>query len=214
VGQGVKIFPVHKPDIMQKKVSGAADYIIPLGVVGLAIWGLNKLGIFGGGGTGLDPGSTPKPLAVLFNGPSGAQASNMQANLSRNITAQTWLNNYASTRGQDCFTSALYKANPGAVLIGPGDAIALYHLVKSQSGYWFSTGDFTGILAAFQNVVDNQTDMSYVATFFEANVGDMFNYITQSSTFANGENEAGNNMQLVAQFVQWAIGLPVTGQEQ
>ena len=171
----------------RKKMGGTADYIIPAAVVGLGIWGLNKLGIFGGGGSGLDPNSSPKPLTVALNNASPMQSANMGANLSSNISAQTWLNNYGKTRGQDRFTPALYNANPGNILIGPGDAIALYHLVRSNAGTWFSTEDFTGILAAFQNVVDNQTDMSYVATFFQNNVGDMFNYITQASTFRRGQ---------------------------
>jgi hypothetical protein len=199
----------------KRKVSGAADYIIPVGVVALGVWGLYKLGIFGGSGSGLTPGSTPPVLANLFNGGTSAQPANQTQNLSSNITAQTWLNNYSQTRGQDCFTNALFVANPGNALLGAGDAQTLYHLIKSQSGYWFSSGDFTGILAAFQNLCENQTDISEVAAIFQTNTGkDMFDYITQGDTFANGENEAGNNMQLVQQFVQWAISLPQTGTEQ
>jgi hypothetical protein len=198
----------------KKKMSGASDYIIPVAVVGLGIYFLNKLGIFGSG-SGLAPGSAPPVLSTLLNNPTGGQTANQQSNLSSNITAQTWLNNYANTRGQDCFTGALFAANPGNALLGVGDAQTLYHAIKSQSGYWFSSGDFTGILAAFQNLCENQTDISEVATIFQANTGmDMFQYITQASTFANGLNEAGNNMQLVQQFVQWATGLPQTGQEQ
>lgn len=198
-----------------KKISGTADYIIPVAVVGLGVWGLYKLGIFGdSGGSGLTPGSSPKPLSVLFNGASPAQPSNMMAQASSNVTAQTWLNNYAGNRGQDCFTGTLYSATPTNALIGPGDAVNLYHLVRDQAGTFFTTGDFTGILAAFQNVVENQTDISFVGMLFQINTGkDLFQYITQSSTYANGDNEAGNNMQLVQQFVQWAVSLPVTGQE-
>jgi hypothetical protein len=196
-------------------MSGAAEYIIPVAVVGLGAWGLYKLGIFGDSGSGLTPGSSPKPLSVLFNGGSPVQPSNMMAQASSNITAQTWLNNYASNRGQDCFTGTLYSANPSNALIGPGDAVNLYHLVRSQAGTFFTTGDFTGILAAFQNVAENQTDISFVGMLFQINTGkDLFDYITQSSTYANGDNEAGNNMQLVQQFVQWALSLNQTGQQQ
>jgi hypothetical protein len=199
----------------KKKIAGFADYIIPLGVVGLGVWGLYKLGIFGNSGSGLTPGSTPPVLANLFNGGTGAQPSNMMANASTNITAQTWLNNYSQTRGQDCFTGALFNSNPNGALLGPGDAQTLYHLIRSQAGTWFSAGDFTGIQAAFQNLCENQTDISEVGALFQTNTGqDLFQYITKASTFANGQNEAGNNMQLVQQFVQWATGLPQTGTEQ
>jgi hypothetical protein len=163
----------------------------------------------------LAPGSSPSLVSTSTNLTTGAQASNQEQNLSSNITAQTWLNNYAQTRGQDCFTNALYLDNPANATLGAGDALNLFNLIHSQAGTWFSTGDFTGILAAFQNVVNNQTDVSYVANYFQDNNGmDLFQYITQASTFANGMNEAGNNMQLVQQFVQWCIGLTQAGSEQ
>lgn len=199
----------------RKKISGPADYIIPVAVVGLGVWGLYKLGIFGNSGSGLTPGSTPPVLSNLFNLGGQGQEANQQQQLANNISAQTWLNNYSNTRGNDCFTGTLFNANPGNSLLGVGDAQTLYHMIRSQAGTWFSAGDFTGIQAAFQNLCENQTDISQVGALFQTNTGsDLFAYITQGSTFANGENQAGNNMQLVMQFVQWATGLPQTGQEQ
>lgn len=199
----------------RKKVSGTSDYIIPLGIVGLGIFALYKLGLLGNSGSGLAPGSSPSLISSSTNLTTGAQPTNQEQNLSANVTAQTWLNNYAQTRGQDCFTNALYMANPANATLGAGDALTLFNLIHSQAGTWFSTGDFTGILEAFQNVVNNQTDVSFVANYFQNNNGmDLFAYITQASTFANGMNEAGNNMQLVMQFVQWCIGLAQTGVQQ
>jgi hypothetical protein len=199
----------------RKKVSGLENYIIPLGIVGLGIFALYKLGFLGNTGSGLAPGSSPSMVSSSDNLSTGAQATNQEQSLSANITAQTWLNNYSQTRGQDCFTNALYLANPANATLGAGDALALYNLIHSQAGTWFTTGDFTGILAAFQNVVNNQTDVSYVANYFQDNNGmDLFQYITQANTFANGLNESGNNMQLVQQFVQWCIGLTQAGTEQ
>ena len=199
----------------KKKISGFADYVIPLGVVIGGYVVLKQLGIFGSSGSGLTPGSGPTAIANALGLQSAGGTVNQNANVSSNITAQTWLANYAATRGQDCFTNALYSANPGNAQMGPGDAVGLFNLIHSQAGSWFSDGDFTGILAAFQNVVENQTDVSFVASMFQSTNGkDLFQYITQANTFANGTNEAGNNMQLVQQFVQWCIGLPLTGSEQ
>jgi hypothetical protein len=197
-----------------RKVAGTADYIIPLAVVGLGVFVVYKVwNAFGGGsGSGLAADLQKAAQAAAGSGVSIPPA--VQAQLNSNISAQTWLNSYQTTRGQDCFTNALYLANPQNALLGAGDAQSLYNLIHSQAGTWFSDGDFTGILAAFQNVVGNQTDVSEVANLFQTNDGmDLFAYIVQGSTFGNGTNPAGNNMQLVAQFVQWAIALPQTGTE-
>jgi hypothetical protein len=200
----------------KKKLSGMEGYIIPIAVVvggGIVVYVVGKnIGLWGSGGSGLAPGSSPTLLNNALALPIAGQATNQQLNITDNISAQTWLNNYASTRGQDCFTNALYVASPGNATLGPGDAQDLYNLIHSQAGTWFSDGDFTGVLAAFQNVVENQTDVSYVASLFQTNDNtDLFTYITKASTFANGTNPAGNNMQLVQQFVQWCIGLPLMG---
>jgi hypothetical protein len=200
----------------RKKVSGFEGYIIPLAAVVGGYVVLKQIGIFGSSnnGSGLGPGSSPSLIQNVLSPQSPGGGLNQTANISANISAQTWLNNYSKTRGQDCFTNALYKANPANAQLGPGDAVSLFNLVHSQAGSWFSDGDFTGIQVAFDNLVENQTDISFVASMFQSTNGmDMFAYITQSGTFANGTNEAGNNMQLVQQFVQWAIGLPVSGQE-
>jgi hypothetical protein len=177
-------------------------------VVGLGLWGLYKLGILGGSGAG-------SGLTTTLNLGAGGLPTATAAQLNSNIAAQNWLVNYNKTRGQDCFTGALYNANPGNALLGVGDAQTLYHMIRSQAGTWFSSGDFNGILIGFQNLCENQTDISEVAALFQTNLGmDMFGYITQNSTFGNGENETGDNFQLVQQFVQWATGLPQTGTEQ
>jgi hypothetical protein len=205
-----------------RRVSGTADYIIPLGVIGLGVFALYKLGLIGSGATGGPASGLAQKLSTAGSSmantlatSTGVQVPIAETNqLANNITAQTWLTSYYNTRGQDCFTNALYVANPGNALLGPGDAQTLYSLIHSQAGTWFSAGDFTGIQAAFQNLVQNQTDISEVAALFQANDGmDMFEYITQGNTFGNGQNPQGNNFQLVQQFVQYAIALPVTGAE-
>jgi hypothetical protein len=202
----------------KKGIAGAADYIIPIAVVlggTYVIYRIGQsIGLWGQGtGSGLAPGSSPSLIQNL-TGPGAVLAPATLNQLTDNVTAQTWLNNYAQTRGQDCFTSALYKANPGNATLGPGDAQTLYNLIHSQAGTWFSDGDFTGVLAAFQNVVENQTDVSFVASLFEQNDNkDLFTYITQAGTFANGTNPSHDNMQLVQQFVQWCLGLSVSGQQ-
>lgn len=199
----------------KKGVGGTADYIIPLGVVGLGGFFMYKLGLFGSSGAGSGLGTNLQTAASNVATNLGVQTPvSAQNQLANNISAQQWLNSYNSTRGQDCFTNALFVANPGGAQLGAGDAQTLWQLIHSQAGTWFSAGDFTGIQAAFENLVENQTDISEVAALFQANDGmDMFGYITQSNTFGNGLNAEGTNMQLVQQFVQWALALPQTGTE-
>jgi hypothetical protein len=215
----------------KKKVSGGADYIIPIAVVtvaGVGIWFLytkvwEPLSGLAGSVFSLSGGTLVKtPLGnvgIEASGPTstpGTPAGTEPAVLN-NITALKWLTDYYNNRGNpasDCFTGTLYAANPGNALIGSGDAQSLYALLHSQAGGWFSVGDFNGILSAFQNVVDNQTDLSYVSSIFQANNGmDLFTYITQGDTFGNGLNPTGDNLQLVQSFVQWGLSLPLTGQE-
>lgn len=212
------------------KVSGAADYIIPVAVViagGIGLWYLWKnvlqpLSNLGGSLFSLKGGTlvqTPLgPVGIQSsdkNVPAGTPAGS-EPSIQNNIDALQWLTTYYNGRGNpatDCFTGTLYAASPGNALIGSGDAQNLFNLIHSQAGNWFTVGDFTGILAAFQNVVENQTDISYVASLFEsANGMDLFTYITQGNTFGNGMNPAANNLQLVQQFVQWALSLQQTGQ--
>jgi hypothetical protein len=212
------------------KVSGAADYIIPVAVVvagGIGLWYLWKnvlepIANITGSAFSLKTGTlvqTPAgPVGISASGPTGTSTTGagQEPAIQDNISALQWLTNYYNGRGNpptDCFTGALYTANPGNALIGSGDAQSLFNLIHSQAGTWFSVGDFTGIQAAFQNVVENQTDISYVGSLFQAANGmDLFTYITQGNTFGNGMNPAANNLQLVQQFVQWALSLQQTGQ--
>jgi len=213
----------------QGKVSGTADYIIPVAVViagGIGLWYLWKnvlepLSNLGGSLFSLKSGTlvqTPAgPIGIAasdLNVPAGTPAGSQSA-IQNNIDALQWLTTYYNGRSSpptDCFTGTLYANNPGNALIGSGDAQNLFTLIHSQAGNWFTVGDFTGIQAAFQNVVENQTDISYVASLFEAANGmDLFTYITQGNTFGNGMNPAANNLQLVQQFVQWALSLQQTG---
>jgi hypothetical protein len=214
----------------KKTISGVADYIIPVAVVvagGIGLWYLWKnvleplASITGSlftlkGGTLVQTPAGPVGIGASdLSAPPGTPAGSQTAVMS-NITALQWLTTYYNGRGvppTDCFSGALYAASPGNALIGPGDAQALFNLIHSQAGNWFTVGDFTGVQGAFQNVVENQTDVSYVASLFEsANGMDMFTYITQGNTFGNGMNPGANNLQLVQAFVQWALSLQTTGQ--
>jgi hypothetical protein len=198
-----------------RKMAGTADYIIPLGIIGLGVFVMYKLGLFSPSGAGSGLTTTLTTAASNVATSLGIQTPVSTVNqLANNISAQTWLNNYNQTRGQDCFTNALWLSNPAGAQLGAGDAQTLWALVHSQAGTWFSDGDFTGILAAFDNLVQNQTDISEVANIFQTQDSmDFFGYITQSNTFGNGMNPEGNNFQLVQQFVQWAIALPISGSE-
>jgi hypothetical protein len=216
----------------RKKVGGVLDNIttlVTLAAVGIGGYYLYNLfknagglikNIFSvtGGGTLVQTPIGPLGIASdMPNVPANTPAGSEPVMLS-NIAALTWLTTYYNNRGNpptDCFCNALYLAVPTNVQIGAGDAQNLFALLHAQAGTWFTDGDFTGILPAFQAVVANQTDVSYVASLFQtANNMDLFTYITQGSTFGNGLNPAANNLTLVQQFVQWALALPTSGTEQ
>jgi hypothetical protein len=194
----------------KKKISGFADYIIPLAVVGVGWYVLNELGVFGsssGAGTGLSIANNSTGI-TLPGGPSPAQTAT-------NLSALDALDAYVKVRNaqnppQDCFTSYLYKADPSNASISMATAQALWQNIHDAAGTWFTQGDFTGIQADFQAVVGNQTDISMVASLFEQNDGkDLWYYILNGSTFNNSGGAEQNNIQQVAAFVQWCTSLPV-----
>jgi hypothetical protein len=192
----------------KKKVAGFENYILPLFGVGVGLYILNELGLFGPstpGGFSIPGNSTG---IALPGAPSAAQTT-------ANLSAMDSLDAYIKVRNaqnppQDCFTSFLYKADPSNASISPATAQALWQNIHDAAGTWFSVGNFTGIQADFQAVVGNQTDISMVAQLFEQNDGkDMWFYILNPSTFNNQGNPEQNNLQQVAAFVQWATALPV-----
>lgn len=190
-------------------MGGFADYIIPLAVVIGGWYFLNKLGIFGGSGSG-----TPGPLSPggLLS-PQSSSTATQQATLATLDTAQTFYNNQPTSTNP--FLPDLYNANPGCPDITPAQAQSLWADIQTAytgSGFFSflkASPDMTPLLGQFQTMVQSGCDISLVSSICLAatgqNLGDyMFNSFASDQTMANGQT----NMTMLYSFIQWAFALP------
>jgi hypothetical protein len=114
-------------------------------------------------------------------------------------------------------TSDLYNANPTDVSIDEATAMNLYNNVRSAEGsslfgVTIYEGDMTGILTDFQSVVGNKTDISYVSFIANQQSGQNLGQIFQdvNNFYNNKVGTSGEmNVQMMAEFLDWANGLPV-----
>jgi hypothetical protein len=194
-----------------RRIGGTADYIVPLGIVGLGAFVVYKL--FNGGLLGAPP-IDPKVLAQYgTQGSVTAPGLNPTTNMdSLNLEAQMAIQKavQAANANSDTspFLSGMYLANPANASIDQTTAQNLYQNLLDNDGGFFQSGNFTGILGEFQAVVGNQTDISFVAYQVEQGKGkNMMDWIMQSSTYGNSAGN-GDNQILVWQFVQWVLSLP------
>jgi hypothetical protein len=191
----------------RKKISGAADYIIPLAVVGLGFYVLNKFGLFGSGsGSGSSiPGGAYIP----------GTASSSPATQQQTLQIEDTIDNAAQALGsQNPLYVNIYNNNPGCVTISSDQATSLWNDIYTASdpGFFFSgkNADLSGVLASFQQTVQNQCDLSYVATLAVSNYGeDLWNFLRKfffnDQTGTSGET----NMQMSQDFWNWAVSLPL-----
>ena len=113
-------------------------------------------------------------------------------------------------------TPDLYKSSPSAVSISSQTALNLYNNIRSAEGNSFlgmvlSHGDMSGIKDQFAAVVGNQFDISYVSSVCVAQEGRTFGQICEST--ANFYNDTvgssgESNLQMLAEFLEWANNLP------
>lgn len=125
------------------------------------------------------------------------------------LSAETWNSAYISSRnpGANPFDPAVYNANPSNANIAPATAQSIASTVNNSGGSFFTSGDMTGVGAAFQNSCQTWVDVSMVADAFQsAENQDMLTYMISSFNNANGSGS--NNGQQLQQFIQWAVALP------
>lgn len=186
----------------RKKISGTADYIVPLAVVGLGIFALYKLGIIGSGsgsGGGLLPGSSN----VTPTSPAGQAA----------IATQTTVEQWISGNPGNFLTADMYNANPDDASIDQTDATSLYSdvWVASDPGFFVHNPDFSGVLANFQATAKNQTDISFVSeTMYAAQGIDLATCLAQNFYSAKVGTSGKSQIQMVWDFIAWGISLPAS----
>jgi hypothetical protein len=77
---------MKKSCLHSRKIGGTADYIIPLGVVGLGVFALYKFGLIGGSGTAAAPGATTANNASTTAANQSATTATAAANAAAGIT--------------------------------------------------------------------------------------------------------------------------------
>ena len=189
----------------RKKVSGTADYIIPLAVVGLGVFVLYKMGLIGGnsggGGGGLLPSAQSSSTAT------------QQATLVTLDTLQAFYN--AQPAATNPFSPDLYDNNPDCPSITSTQAQSLWSdIVTAYNGSGFislfkANPDMSPLLGQFQAIVQSACDISLVATLCENATGDdlgtyLFNSFSNDQTGSSGQT----NMQMLNNFMKWAFALP------
>jgi hypothetical protein len=188
---------------MAKKMSGTADYIVPLAVVGLGVFALYKLGFLGSGsGSGSGSGILPSLQS--------SSTATQQATLA---TIQTFYN--AQPAATNPFLPTLYAGNPSCPSITTAQAASLWaDIVTAYNGsgllsLFKAEPDMSALLPAFQTIVQSGCDISLVCSYCENATGnDLGTYMFNS--FANDQTGTSGitNMQMLSNFVMWAFALP------
>lgn len=180
----------------KQKIAGGADYIIPIGILIAGYIILNKLGVFGSG-SGAGPGQ------------SSSTATQQQT-----LSITDTLDNAAQALGNaNPLFPNMYNANNNCVSISSDQANSLWADIYAASdpGIFLSgkNADLSGVLAQFQQVVQNQCDVSYISALSVDNYGDtlwdfMRKFFFNDSTGTSGQT----NIQMAQAFYNWAVSLP------
>lgn len=146
--------------------------------------------------------STNTPGAV--DAPGGALST-------PEATAETWNSAYIASRnpGANPFDPSVYNANPSDANITQATASSIANTVYSAGGSFFTSGDMTGVQAAFQNSCQTWVDVSMVANAFQASENqDLLTYMVSNFNNGGGTTPGIGNGQQLQTFIQWAVALP------
>jgi hypothetical protein len=201
----------------KRKVSGAADYIVPLAVVGLGAAVLYKFGFFDLFSSGSGSGSGSGSPGLLSPGgalsPQSSPTVVQQSTLSLDDAVVAFIK--AQPTATSPLLSTLYQTSPSGATIDQATATSLWSdlkTAKSGSGFlslFVDRPDMSPILGQFQAVVQNAIDVSWVATLCQNETSQtlqdwLFNSFAGDNTGTSGQT----GMQMLANFVYWAFTLP------
>jgi hypothetical protein len=186
----------------------AGEMLMWLVIIGLAIYFVffwNNGGLWGSFQTGWE---------TLWNGVTGkgfaTTAEAAGANLSNPVSAaQIWNQQYLQSRnpGANPFDPSVYTNNPGNSQMTNATAQSIASTVSSAGGGWFTSGDITSVVPAFQNNCQTQEDVSQVAGAFQASENtDLLTYMLQQ--FNNGGGATSDNAVQLQSLIQWCVALP------
>jgi hypothetical protein len=124
-------------------------------------------------------------------------------------SAETWNAQYLASinPGANPFDPSVYSNNSSNANITPATAQSIASTVYNAGGSFFSSGDITSVVPAFQNNCESWLDVSQVAQQFQASENqDLLTYMI--AQFNNGNGSSSNNGQQLQSLIQWCVSLP------
>ena len=158
----------------RKKVSGSADYIIPLAiVVGVGALGYAVYQFFFGSSTSSGTG----PAGALNTAVNNAFASSPPATQTGTMMTATALDAWYQTQvdATNPFLQNLYSANnacPTITIAIANDLFSTLYTAANAGAFFKPTPDMSGILTQWQQYVKNQCDVSFIANQCMEQFGD------------------------------------------
>jgi hypothetical protein len=192
----------------RKKISGGADYIIPLGILaGLGIGGyfLYKY-LFGGSGTSSPGGLTAAANNVFASSSAATQTSTMMTATALDAWYQTQVD------ATNPFLQNLYSANnacPTITIAIANDLFSTLYNAANAGAFFKPTPDMSGILSQWQQYVKNQCDVSFIANQCMEQFGMnlwafLEKYFDNDQTGSSGQT----NEAMLSALVTWVAALP------
>lgn len=193
------------------KVSGSADYIIPLAiVVGVGALGYAAYQFFFGSSTSSGTG----PAGALNTAVNNAFASSPPATQTGTMMTATALDAWYQTQvdATNPFLQNLYSANnacPTITIAIANDLFSTLYTAANAGAFFKPTPDMSGILTQWQQYVKNQCDVSFIANQCMEQAGTnlwafLEKYFENDQTGSSGQTNAA----MLSALVQWVAALP------
>jgi hypothetical protein len=195
----------------RKKISGGADYIIPIAIIVAVGTGLYFLWdeLFGGSGGG-------GAASALNKAVNNAAASSPLPTQVSTVQTATALDAWYDTQ-QDAtnpFLPTLFDTGNNCSVLADNVAADLWadlYTASNATAFFKPTPDLSGILAEWQKYVQNQCDVSFIASNCQQQMNDtlwnfMVKYFVNDQTGSSGQTNAAMFYALV----QWVSALPQT----
>lgn len=197
----------------RKKISGSADYIIPLGILafvgigGYLLW--QKL--FGSGSGGGLPGPLAAANTAINNAAGSSSAATQTATAVTTTSLDAWYNGEQDATNP--FLANLYNADnscPGIAANVAQDLWASLYTAANAEAFFKPTPDMSPILGQWKQFVTNQCDVSFIASLCAAQTGYtlwgfMEKYFANDQTGSSGQT----NVTMLYNLIQWVAALPL-----
>jgi hypothetical protein len=196
----------------RKKVSGTADYIIPLAIitaVGIGIYYIWQ-DLFGGSGGGSGPASAVNK--ALNNATASSPLPTQVSTVQTSTALDAWYNTQQDATNP--FLPTLFDTGSDCSVLADniaGDLWADLYTASNADAFFKPSPDLSNILTEWQKYVQNQCDVSFIASNCQQQTSDtlwnfMVKYFVNDSTGTSGQT----NAQMFYNLVLWVSALPQT----